>query len=110
MACAYDFVNNLENKIDTVIGEKSSGISEGQAQRITIARALIRKRPILILDEATSSLDPETEINIINTIKNLPYKPLCIIITHRPAALSICDKIYKLKDTKLTLTSKDNLI
>lgn len=110
MACAYDFVNNLENKIDTVIGEKSSGISEGQAQRITIARALIRKRPILILDEATSSLDPKTEINIINTIKTLPYKPLCIIITHRPAALSICDKIYKLKDTKLTLTSKDNLI
>ena len=62
MAAAYDFVMELPNGIDTVIGERGHGISEGQAQRIAIARALIKKAPFLILDEATSSLDPATEL------------------------------------------------
>lgn len=101
MSCAYDFVNTLPNNINTIIGERGLGISEGQAQRLAIARAFLRKRPILILDEATSSLDPETELKVLNSIKNLPYNPICIIITHRPSALSICDKVYKLKDKHL---------
>lgn len=103
MASALDFVNSLPNKLDTLIGEKGIGLSEGQAQRLTIARAFLRKRPILILDEATSSLDSKTELNILNEVKNLVPKPICIIITHRPSALSICDKIYTLDHKELSL-------
>lgn len=103
MSCAYDFVNSLDNKLYTLIGEKGLGISEGQAQRLTIARALLRKKPILILDEATSSLDAHTELKVLDEIKNLNPKPICIIITHRPSALEICDKIYKLEDKKLNV-------
>ncbi|HCW54867.1 MAG TPA: ABC transporter ATP-binding protein [Clostridium sp.] len=101
MSCAYNFVNTLDCKLNTIIGEKGLGISEGQAQRLTIARALLRKRPILILDEATSSLDPETELKVLEELKNITPKPTCIIITHRPSALNICDKIYKLENKKI---------
>lgn len=103
MSSSFDFVNSLPDKLNTIIGEKGIGISEGQAQRLTIARAFLRKRPILILDEATSSLDSKTELNVLNEVKNLSPKPICIIITHRPSALSICDKIYKLEDKQLSL-------
>jgi ATP-binding cassette, subfamily B, bacterial len=103
MSSALDFVNSLPNKLDTLIGEKGIGLSEGQAQRLAIARAFLRKRPILILDEATSSLDSKTELNVLNEVKNLVPKPICIIITHRTSALSICDKIYKLEDKQLSL-------
>ena len=91
-ACALDFVNELEDGLDTMIGEKGVGISEGQAQRIAIARSFLRERPILILDEATSALDPETEVNVLKAVRALPTKPTCIIITHRPSALNICCK------------------
>ena len=103
MSSALDFVNSLPNKLNALIGEKGIGLSEGQAQRLTIARAFLRKRPILILDEATSSLDSKTELNILNEVKNLVPKPICIIITHRSSALSICDKIYTLEDKQLSL-------
>lgn len=100
-ACAYDFVFSLKNNINTVIGEKGLGISGGQAQRLAIARALIKLKDVLILDEATSSLDEDTEIKVLQSIKRLNPKPICIIITHRPSALSICDKVYSLSKTKL---------
>lgn len=103
MSSSLDFVNSFPNNLDTLIGEKGIGLSEGQAQRLTIARAFLRKRAILILDEATSSLDTKTELNILNEVKNLVPKPICIIITHRPSALSICDKIYKLEHNQLSL-------
>ena len=101
LACAFDFIDNLEDGFNTIIREKGDGVSEGQAQRISIARAFLRKKPILILDEATSSLDPDTECKVVEAVKNLPHKPTCIIITHRPQALSICDRIVKLKGGKL---------
>lgn len=97
IACAYDFIKSLDDKFKTVIGEKGLGISEGQAQRLAIARALLKKTPILILDEATSSLDGDTEIKVLEGIKNLKHKPTCIIITHRPSALEICNRIFKLQ-------------
>lgn len=103
MSCAFKFVNSLKDKTNTIIGEKGLGISEGQAQRLAIARAFLRKKPILILDEATSSLDPETELNILKQIKNLNIKPICIIITHRSSAFSICDKILKLENHNLSV-------
>ena len=106
-ACAFDFINELDDKFDTVLGEKGFGLSEGQAQRISIARSFLRTRPILILDEATSALDAKTEISVLKSIKNLEHKPTCIIITHRPGALAICDRILRLEDGNLIEESKD---
>jgi len=102
------FINKLEDNFHTLIGEKGSGVSEGQAQRLAIARALLRKRPILILDEVTSSLDVDTELNVLKSVKELEHKPTCIIITHRPSALPICDRILKLE--KGTLKEIENKV
>lgn len=109
-ACALDFVNELENGIKTVIGEKATGISEGQAQRLAIARSFLRKKPILILDEATSALDPETEVSVLKSVKLLPHKPTCIIITHRPSALNICHRIIRLEKGHLKQVSKESIL
>ena len=98
MSVAYDFVQELPNGIDTVIGERGHGISEGQAQRIAIARALIRKAPFLILDEATSSLDPQTELSVLQGIQQLEPKPTCLIITHRMSVLPYCDRQIRIED------------
>ncbi len=84
------FVESLPNGIDTVIGESGAGISEGQAERIAIARAVLRDAPVLLLDEATSSLDPETEKHVMDRIKALPGKTV-IAVSHRPYALEIAD-------------------
>ncbi len=108
-ACAYDFVYSLKYKLETTIGEKGLGISEGQAQRLAIARAFLRKKPILILDEATSALDPQTEVDILKAINNLDHKPTCIIITHRPSALRICDTIYYINKGNIKTVQKDYL-
>ena len=109
-ACALDFVNELEDDLDTMIGEKGVGISEGQAQRIAIARSFLRERPILILDEATSALDPETEVNVLKAVRALPTKPTCIIITHRPSALNICNRIIKLEKGNLREVSRESIL
>ena len=109
-ACALDFVNELENGLDTMIGEKGVGISEGQAQRIAIARSFLRERPILILDEATSALDPETEVAVLKAVRSLPTKPTCIIITHRPSALNICNRIMKLEKGHLREVSRESIL
>lgn len=91
-ACAYDFVYNLENGLETALGERGLGLSEGQAQRIAIARALIRKSPLLILDEATSALDEKTELKVLENIKDINPKPTCLLITHRRSALKFCNR------------------
>lgn len=109
-ACAFDFVNELEDGLDTMIGEKGVGISEGQAQRIAIARSFLRERPILILDEATSALDPETEVAVLKAVRSLPTKPTCIIITHRPSALNICNRIMKLEKGHLREVSRESIL
>ena len=109
-ACALDFVNELEDGLDTMIGEKGVGISEGQAQRIAIARSFLRKKPILILDEATSALDPETEVNVLKAVRALPTKPTCIIITHRPSALNICNRIMKLEKGHIREVSRESIL
>ena len=109
-ACALDLVNGLEDGLDTMIGEKGVGISEGQAQRIAIARSFLRERPILILDEATSALDPETEVNVLKAVRALPTKPTCIIITHRPSALNICNRIMKLEKGHIREVSRESIL
>jgi ATP-binding cassette, subfamily B, bacterial len=100
-ACAWEFIEALPEGLDTVIGERGLGLSEGQAQRIAIARALLRKAPILIFDEATSALDADTELEILNTIRDLNPLRTCIIITHRKAALHICSRVLKLEEGKI---------
>lgn len=102
-ACALDFVEKLQDGMNTVIGEKACGLSEGQAQRIAIARALLRNAPIIILDEATSALDMELEEKVLKGISELKPPRTCIMITHRKSALYMCDKVYKLKDGVLSL-------
>ena len=77
--------------MDTLLGERGTGISEGQMQRIAIARAIFSDNPVLLLDEATSSLDEATEEKLLENLKAMTDKTV-IIVTHRPAVLSICDK------------------
>lgn len=103
MAAAYDFVMELPQGIDTKIGERGHGISEGQAQRIAIARALIRNAPFLILDEATSALDPQTELMVLKGIQELTPKPTCLIITHRLSVLPYCDRQIKIEDRQIKI-------
>ena len=92
-----EFVKSLTNGLDEVIGEKAAGLSEGQAQRIAIARALLRQKPILILDEATSALDEESEKNILTRISQKSGNaPLCFIITHRKSMLSYFDRLIEI--------------
>ena len=102
IACAWDFVKKLEHGIHGKLGERGRGVSEGQAQRIAIARAVLRNSPILLLDEATSALDVETERKVLrNIIQQRPNKT-CIVSTHRPSVLSMCQRVYRVMDTKVT--------
>ncbi len=97
-ACAYDFVSELKDGINGKLGERGRGISEGQAQRLSIARAVLRNSPILLLDEATSALDIDTEELVLkNIVKQHPNKTI-IVSTHRPSALRLCRRIYKIAD------------
>lgn len=98
MASAYSFVNKLPDGLKTVLSEKSGGISEGQAQRIAIARAFISDKPVLILDEATSALDEENEAVILKNISDEYQDKTCFIITHRNSMLKYCDKVLKLSE------------
>ena len=86
--------------LDTVLGERGVGLSEGQAQRVAVARALLSRAPILLLDEATSALDEKTEARLLENISAMRDKT-CIIVTHRRAALQICDYTLHLVDGKM---------
>lgn len=101
LSAGYDFVMGLPNGLDTVIGERGHGISEGQAQRIAIARAFVRKAPLLILDEATSSLDEVTELSVLEGLQALTPKPTCIIITHRKSILKYCDREIMIENMRM---------
>lgn len=95
IACANEFVKELPQGIDTLLGEKGTGLSEGQMQRLAIARAIFSGNPILIFDEATSSLDEETEVKLLDNLKEMTNKTV-LIVTHRKAVLNICQKEIKL--------------
>ncbi len=90
-SCADLFINTLPQGLDTVIGEHGFGLSEGQAQRLAIARAIVSGAPVLLLDEATSALDAQTEASVLQNLKQLK-DITCLIVTHRKQALSICNK------------------
>lgn len=104
IAQAWEFVEPLG--LNGKVGEKGKGLSEGQSQRIAIARAMLRNAPILFLDEATSALDEKTENAVLDSIvKNCPNKTI-IISTHRPSVLSRCDKIYRITNMELKEDAK----
>ncbi|OCZ49465.1 ABC transporter ATP-binding protein [Dehalobacter sp. TeCB1] len=102
-ACAWDFIQELPNGMNTVIGEDGHGLSEGQAQRIAIARAFLKKAPVMILDEATSALDMETELEVLKAIKDFSSRCTCLLITHRQTALKMCSRILKIDNGKLSV-------
>lgn len=107
IACAWDFVSKLKKGINSPVGEKGRGLSEGQAQRIAIARAVLRDAPILLLDEATSALDVTTERNVLkNIIQQRPNKT-CIVTTHRPSVLGMCQRVYRVMNTKIRELSEE---
>lgn len=93
-ACAEEFVSGLEQGADTELGERGAGLSEGQTQRLAIARAIFSGRPVLLLDESTSALDAETEEQLLKNLRGLTDRTV-IIVTHRPAALAICDRVLR---------------
>lgn len=94
IACADQFVAELPEGLDSQLGERGAGLSEGQMQRIAIARAIFSDRPILLLDEATSALDETTEARVLDNLRSMTDKTV-IIVTHRPKALEITDKIIQ---------------
>ncbi len=103
-AGVWDFVAELPDGLDTVIGEKGLGLSEGQVQRIAIARAVYRDAPVILLDEATSALDEKTESQLLANIKDIKDKT-CIIVSHRKEAFKICHKAYKIDDGRFKMFS-----
>ena len=100
-ACAYDFVAALPDGINTPLGERGAGFSEGQNQRLAIARAVLRKAPVLLLDEATSALDLETERRVLENITALCRGKTLIVMTHRESVLPLCDSVYRISGGKV---------
>ena len=106
-ACAWDFVSKMPEGLNSSVGERGRGLSEGQAQRLAIARAVLRDAPILLLDEATSALDVATERQVLrNIIRQHPNKT-CIVTTHRPTVLNMCQRVYRVVDTRVTELSEE---
>ncbi len=100
IACADEFVRKFEHGIDTVLGERGAGLSEGQMQRLAIARAVFSRCPVMILDECSSALDERTEEKLLRNLRSMTDRTV-IIITHRPAALKICDRICQVNGKQL---------
>lgn len=106
-AMIYDFISSLPDGFNTKISERGAGLSEGQIQRISIARALLFDAPILLLDESTSALDEPTETALLSNIKNMTDKTV-IFITHRNTSISVCDHIINIKNKEFTEQKKSD--
>ncbi|MGN0297747.1 MAG: ABC transporter ATP-binding protein [Lachnospiraceae bacterium] len=102
IACAIEFVDRLEQGVDTLLGEHGLGLSEGQMQRLAIARAIFSERPILMLDECTSALDETTERKVLTNLRSMTDKTV-LIVTHRTAVLQICDKVVMFTENGCTI-------
>lgn len=104
-ACAWEFVSQMPRGLESVLGEGGKGLSEGQAQRIAIARALVRRAPVLLLDEVTSALDQETEARVLANLSRRGVT--CITATHRPGVLGMCSRVYRVQNGRVELLSGD---
>lgn len=98
LACAWDFVSRMPQGLESSVGERGRGLSEGQAQRLAIARAILKDAPVLLLDEATSALDVATERQVLRSIVAGCPDKTCIITTHRPTVLGLCGRVYRVLD------------
>lgn len=107
ISCAWDFVKDIPDTLNANIGERGRGFSEGQAQRIAIARAVLRDAPILLLDEATSALDVTTERKVLKNIVRQKPNKTCIVTTHRPSVLNLCQRVYRVMETRVTELSEE---
>ena len=107
-AAAHSFISNLTKQYDTIIGEDGVKLSGGQKQRISIARAILKDSPIILLDEATSSLDSESESQVQNAIMNLTKNKTTIVIAHRLSTIMRADKIFVLKNGEIVDQGKHN--
>ena len=108
-ACAWEFVEKLPDGINSAIKERGGGFSEGQAQRLSSARALLRDAPILLLDEATSALDVATERRVLRNIMKDETPRTCIVTTHRPTVLSACTRVYAIRDKKCVVLNEEEI-
>ncbi len=102
MACAWDFVSRKPGGLEAKVGENGRGFSAGQAQRLSIARAIVAGAPILLLDEATSALDVTTERQVLRNIVQRQPNRTVIVTTHRPSVLNLCQRVYRVMQTKVT--------
>lgn len=100
ISCAAEFIRALPEGLDTYVGEKGMGLSEGQVQRLAVTRAILSDAPIILLDEATSALDEATEEKLLQNIRNMNNKT-CIIISHKRAAFNICNKEIYIENKKI---------
>ena len=106
-AYAHDFISDKDDGYNSFAGDRGCLLSGGERQRIAIARAVLRNSPVLLLDEATSALDVTTERTVLrNIVKQHPNKT-CIVTTHRPSVLNMCQRVYRVMDTKLTVLSEE---
>ena len=109
MACAYDFVSAMPEGLDSRVGESGNGLSKGQIQRICVARALLSDAPVLLLDEATSALDVKTERVLLENITAFRKGRTCIVTTHRPSVLSICQRAYLIQNQTVSPVEEEQL-
>ncbi|WP_034452004.1 ABC transporter ATP-binding protein [Butyrivibrio sp. AE2032] len=108
-ACIYDFVMKLPGGLMFELGQGGQGVSEGQCQRLAIARALLKDTPILLMDEATSSLDVATERRVLDNIKKRYPDKTIILTSHRPTVLTMCDRVYRIADKKMDVVGQEDI-
>lgn len=107
--CADDFVRKLPQGLDTYLKERGGGLSEGQLQRLSIARALLCDAPVLLLDEATSALDVATERKLLRNVMNSSKRKTCIVTTHRPSVLAACSRVYRIGERNAVLLDEEGI-
>ena len=107
--CAAEFVKNQPKGLDTYLAERGGGLSEGQLQRLSIARALLCDAPVLLLDEATSALDMDTEHRLLENIMKSTRGKTCIVTTHRPSVLNMCTRVYRVSGQSVAQLSREEL-
>ena len=101
-ACAWDFVQDFPDGLEHRLGAGGRGISEGQAQRLAIARALLRRAPVLLLDEATSAMDMALERRFLENLRSCGQVRTCVLVTHRPASAQFCNRAYEVSNGVIT--------